>query len=359
MEILDDISTLQEHKECVTTTTGKASHVLCPLNLNKLFIGALFNTKHCKACEYFCGIVKYPNIPPRLICKATDVIKLLEFYTNCTDKNHESVKSSECSRCFYFNSIDVTNGYIKCGKVIKKTEKTVQLFPTKQLNIEFPFSFNCAKTGIPCTIDQCIKQQSDGTIIGCQFFKGFHKSRNASKVKICCTHSKAVGSEYVTCRFSKPKKPKEETLHTPCLRWLYEDSIKTKKLGLKVDCLGIERRHYSQRLNVNCLSNGIDVAECRLCPEYLSVKGFRIQCKLYPTAIFVHCPHGKGATHKKGSQVNLQTCVKCPQFLKIEDDKVHCRYTRVQGLVSKPPKRGKMSRLTHREKETLYIDVPD
>jgi len=143
------------------------------------------------------------------------------------------------------------------------------------------------------------------------------------------------------------------------LSWLFEDSIKIRKLSLKVDCLGADRRHYSQNLNVNCLSNGVGIAECRLCPEHLGVKVFRIDCKRYPTAIFIpHCPHGKGATHQKGSQVSLQTCMKCPQFLKIVDERVYCRYTKLQGYVSNPPSRtSKISKLTRKPK--FYYDIPD
>jgi hypothetical protein len=321
--------------------------------MNKLGFGALLNVNHCKSCEYCLGVVLSPKILQRIACNASSQVKLLELYTSCAG----SIKSNTCQKCVLFNGIDSNTGYLDCNGVKRKKTKVVKLFPQKKLTVNFPFSIKCAKTGNSCMIEQCINQLDNGSIEACQFFKGIYT--HGTFTKVCCTHSKAVSSEYIQRKFNKPKSPKQKTLHTPCLSWLFEDSVKTRRLSLKVDCMGADRRHYSQNLSVNCLNNGIEIAECRQCPQHLGVKGFKINCKLYPTAIFIpHCPHGKGATHKKGCQVSLQTCIKCPQFLEIVDDKVRCRYTKLQGYVSNPPSRtSRISKLTRKPK--FYYDCPD
>jgi hypothetical protein len=333
MEILEQQQSPQQTPQHAVTT-GRATQVLCPLNLNMRGFGALLNSNNCKRCEHFCGVIEYPTITilPRLTCKATGNIKLLEFYTNCYRDNRNVKCSRYCKKCsIYFKNIDTSTGYVNCV-IGKSKERITQLFPKKQLNVHYPFQIPCAKTGNTGTIESCVK---------CQFWKGIYKSGYSTK--ICCTHSKARQSEFVLRRFNKPKtKPRTKTLHTPCLRWLFEENIKTQRVKIIVCCT----------LQVNCLLEK-PLKNCRDCVDHDGVTSdFKIQCKTFlRPLVFVQCCHSKGS-------VLLQTCVRCSEFQGIKNESVQCSYTGLCGYVSNPPKQSKeISKLTHKKK--FYYDVPD
>ena len=338
----------------------KNTQVCCQKAPNSLGLHKLVNTTKCLVCEKFLGLNIYGKEPlkcTRVMCSSENTpLKLLDCYTHCC-LHKRTVKVKEyCLKCIYYNGFEQSTCRVKCSKAklyqsTKPNSKVAVYQQNKELNLNFPFEYPCPIKG-KSTFKVCLQE--------CLLFKGIHKY-GKNTLKIQCTHKKATESEYVSVkrRDIKTIKPPKKKHTIFDLSFLFEDPIKAKKLGITVDCIGAEKVHYSHSINVNCLSNGLSIEECRLCPHHLGIKGFRVNCKLYPTAIFVpHCPHGKGATHRKGGQVSLQTCVECPQFLRIEDDKVHCRYTKLQGYVSKPPKRNRnISPLTHKEK--VYIDIPD
>jgi hypothetical protein len=362
MEILE-LQTSQQTLQSVQSTCReqvnfKNSEVCCQKAPNALGLHKLVSTSRCNTCECFLGINSFGKDPTkfaRLMCSnGNSPLKLLDFYTHCFLYDRTVRVSKFCIRCGYYKGFDQSSGRVKCGRPFNnaKGNATITLFQqNKQPNINFPFEYPCPIKG-KSNVNQCLQQ--------CSLFKGIQKS-GKDVLKIQCTHKNATESEYVSIRkrMVKTIKPPKKKHKIFDLSFLFEDPIKAKKLSMKVDCLGAERKHYSHSINVNCLATGVSIAECRLCPYHLRVNRFRIDCKMYPTAIYVpYCPHGKGATHQKGGQVSLQTCFRCPHFLKVEDDKVHCRYTKLQGYVSNPTKRDRnISPLTHREK--VYIDIPD
>jgi hypothetical protein len=348
MEILENTSTPQPQKQTVVTK-GKASYVLCPLNLNKLSYGALFNSNHCKTCKYFFGVTVYPNntVLPRLQCGASGNIRLLEFYTICHTKHNRCVKTSTCKRCRHLTSFDSATGYLNCDLIKRKYEKLVELFPKKELSVKFPFSIPCAKTGNTCTIDQCITKQSGETILACQFFKGLYNNRGTT-TKLCCTHPKAVKSEYILRKFTKPKKPKQKTLNTYCLSFLFEEQVKTRPV--KISCTAIK---------VGCLVDSPSLSTCQSCLEYGGLDAFAVKCKMfyYPNVhalIFVECPQCKGAS------VLLKNCIRCKKFKCIKEECVLCSWNKLDGYLQNAPKvkvNHKLSPLSHKPK--FYYDVPD